>query len=286
MPTFPAPRPVTIALDQLAGTVQVVASERDDTVVTISPTHPGRASDVRLAQEVAVQLAGDVLTVAGPASLRKLVIGPKGSVDVTVEVPTGSSLSGRLAAGPLYARGPLDAVTATLPAGNASIEQAARLDLHVSAGSVVVGRVTGTADIRASAGSVRLREVIGQATVKSSAGEVTVTTLDGTLSVAGSHGAIVVGQARGTVEARTSSGGIRVDALTSGLASLRTAYGSVEVGVPEGTAAWVDAATSSGHVRNELTPTQGPGADTGPTAEIHATTSYGDIVIRRPESAA
>lgn len=284
MPTFPAPRPLTVVVDQVVGSVQVIASERDDAVVTVLPSNPGRASDARLAQETTVDLANDVLTVAGPKSLRKLVIGPKGSLTVTIEVPAGTDVGGKLAFGPLYAEGPLGAINVTASAGNVSVEQATRLDVRASAGTVVVGRVAGPTEIRSSAGSVRIREIHGDATVKSSSGDTTIGSVTGSLKVAGAHGEIVVGRVRGTVDAKASSGGIRIDSLDAGAATLDTSYGSVEVGVPEGTAAWVDAATKFGHVRNQLTPSDAPADDDGDTAEIHATTSYGDVVVRRPEA--
>ncbi|MCL1871113.1 MAG: DUF4097 domain-containing protein [Promicromonosporaceae bacterium] len=285
MPTFPAPAPITVVVDQVVGTLQVAASERDDVVVTVLPANPGKAADARLAQETTVAFANNVLTIGSPPSLRRLVIGPKGAVTVTVELPAGSDLSGKLAFGPLYTEGPLGVVDVTLSAGNGTIEQAARLDVKASAGSVVVGRVTGPADVRSSAGSVRIRELLGDTQIKSSAGDVTVGSVGGSLTVSGAHGEIVVGRVRGTVNLKTASGGIRVDSLDSGSATLRTAYGSVEVGVPEGTAAWVDASTTFGNVRNKLTPSAAPATDEGgPTAEIHASTSYGDVLVRRPES--
>ena len=73
---------------------------------------------------------------------------------------------------------------------------------------------------------------------------------------------------------------MRVGQAVRGSLVLETAYGEVEAGVREGTAAWLDVDSGSGHVRNLLTETEGPeGADE--TVEIHARTSYGDIVVRR-----
>ena len=51
--------------------------------------------------------------------------------------------------------------------------------------------------------------------------------------------------------------------------------------VPEGTAAFLDVASEHGSVRNGLTPTEGPVQDES-TAEIHASTGFGDVVVRRP----
>ena len=51
--------------------------------------------------------------------------------------------------------------------------------------------------------------------------------------------------------------------------------------MPEGTAAWLDVASDHGTVRNQLRPIEGP-VDDEATAEIHASTGYGDVIVRRP----
>src|SRR4030095_6202761 len=75
------------------GDVVVVASDRDDTVVEVEPSDPARARDVTAAGATEVRFANGTLTVTGPRwkwSLR----GGDGSVDVRIELPTGSSLRG------------------------------------------------------------------------------------------------------------------------------------------------------------------------------------------------
>jgi hypothetical protein len=61
---------------------------------------------------------------------------------------------------------------------------------------------------------------------------------------------------------------------------LETSYGTVEAGVREGTAAWLDVQSGSGRVRNLLDATEGP-EGAGETVEIRARTAYGDVVVRR-----
>ncbi len=282
MPTFPAPAPITAVLDQVAGAVHVVASDRDDAVVTVLPANPGKAADAHQAQETSVDFANGILTVGNDRSLRNVVMGPKGAVTVTIELPTGSSLSGKVAFGSLDTEGALGAVDVTLAAGNARIGDVDRLTLSASAGSIVVGRVAGTADLRASAGSVRVREIAGDATIRAANGHTTVSAVTGSLTVQGAHGEVVVGRVAGRLVAKAASGSLRVESLESGRVDLTTSYGSVEVGVPLGTAALLDVSSKSGAVRNRLQPTGGPVADEA-TAEIHASTGYGDVVVRRPE---
>ncbi|WP_425955860.1 DUF4097 family beta strand repeat-containing protein [Xylanimonas sp. McL0601] len=283
MTSFPVSAQITAVVDLTVGTLHVVASDRDDVVVTILPTNPGKAADARTAQDTTVEFANDVLTVQGPRSVKQYLMGARGTVDATIELPTGSTLTGKVWAGSLYTEGRLASVDVTVSAGSARIDEAGRLGLRASAGSVVVGRVTGPTDVRAAAGSVRVREVVGDAVVKSSNGDTTIGSVTGSLTVSGAHGEIIIGRVRGTVNAKASSGGIRVDSIDAGSLTLATSYGSVEVGVPEGTAAWLDASSKYGNVRNLLEPSDAP-VDEGNAVEVHATTSYGDVIVRRPES--
>jgi len=278
MPTFPAPVPVPVVVDLLVGSLHVVASERDDVVVTVLPADPSKARDVRAAEEVRVdQVAGSV-TITGPRWKQYLAFNA-GTPAVTVELPVGTDLSGT--ASSLYAEGTLGTVAVTVNAGDARVEDAGRLDLKASAGSVVVGRATGATSIKASAGSVRITEFAGEGTIRASNGTTTVGSVTGSLHVAGAHADVAVGTVRGALTAKAAYAGIRVDRVESGTVTLTTAYGSIEVGVPEGTAAWLDVASDHGTVRNQLSPTDGPVEDEA-TAEIHASTGYGDILVRRP----
>ena len=71
-----------------------------------------------------------------------------------------------------------------------------------------------------------------------------------------------------------------VHQAAGGSLDLATSYGTVEAGVREGTPAWLDLESSSGRVRNLLTPSDAPDGSEEPL-RIRARTSYGDIVVRR-----
>lgn len=280
MPTFRATGPVPVVVDVPFGNLHVVAGDRDDVVVTVLPADPTRSGSVRAAEETRVEQQGDTVTIVYPAAWRQYVLPfAAGGARVTIEVPTGSHLSGK--AGSLYAEGRLGTVDLRLNGGDARLADVARLDLDVSAGSVVAGHVTAGANVRAGAGSVRLAELTGDARVHARNGTTDVGAVTGSLEVSGVHGDVVVGTVRGTVKAKAAAGGIRVDRVESGALTLTTSYGSIEVGVPHGTAAWLDVGSRHGTIRNELTTADGPAADDA-TVEIHAGTGYGDVLVRRP----
>lgn len=279
MPTYPAPGPVPVLVDVPFSNLYVVAGERDDVVVTVLPTDPSSTGSVRAAQDVRVDRDGETVAITYPGSWKQFVRPfSAGTANITVELPAGSDVRGK--AGSLLAEGRLGTVDLTLSAGDARVDEAERVELKAAAGSVVVGRVTGTATVRASAGSVRLTHVAGDATVRATNGTTTVESVTGTLDVTGAHAEIAVGRVRGTVTARSAHAGIRVDRVESGAVDLTTSYGSIEVGVPEGTAAWLDVGSQHGSVRNQLTPTDGTAQEEA-TAEVRASTGYGDVIVRR-----
>lgn len=280
MPTYPALTPVPVVVDVPFGNLHVVAGERDDVVVTVLPADPAKSGSVRAAEETRVSRDGDAVTIVYPNSWKQYVLPfAAGGALVNIEVPAGSSLSGK--AGSLYAEGRLGNVDLTLNGGDARVDEAARLDLKVSAGSVVVGRATGPTDVRASAGGVRVTEFAGEGTVRASNGTTTIGSVTGTLDVVGAHAEITVGRVHGTLSVKSAHAGIRVDRVESGSVTASTSYGSIEINVPEGTAAWLDVNSEHGAVRNQLTPTEGP-VENEATAEIHASTGWGDIIVRRP----
>jgi DUF4097 and DUF4098 domain-containing protein YvlB len=288
---FPTPGPVVLDAELGWARLEVVASDRADTVVTVRPHRPDRSGDVRLASDTTVELAGGVVQIRTPRSWRFNPLGPsKDSVDVLVELPEGSELRGRLAAGNLLARGALGAVTFRTSAGDLRVDEAGPLELHSSAGAITVGRAAGTVTLSASAGAVRVREIAGDATVTCNNGSTTIGEITGTLAVKSAHADVTVENARGDVSIKGSYGSTVVERIDRGQVRIESGYGSIDVGVPEGVAAWLDLGSKSGLVRSELEPTSAPGAD-GPdgvdaaaTVEIHAQTSWGDVTVRRPQA--
>jgi hypothetical protein len=69
--------------------------------------------------------------------------------------------------------------------------------------------------------------------------------------------------------------------VARGSVQLGTAMGDMEVGIAEGTAAWLDLNTGFGQVRNLLDNAAAP-AESDETVEVRGRTAYGDITIRRP----
>jgi DUF4097 and DUF4098 domain-containing protein YvlB len=142
-----------------------------------------------------------------------------------------------------------------------------------------VGRVAGSADVKSGSGMVRIGELDGAAIVKSARSTVTIGKAGGERTIATTDGDVDVDHAEASVTARTANGSIRVGDVARGRIDLATGTGDVEVGIRVGSAAWVDAFSKYGSVRNQVPSREGP-KDFAEKAEVRARTQTGDIDIR------
>ena len=78
-----------------------------------------------------------------------------------------------------------------------------------------------------------------------------------------------------------ADGDVRVGEVVRGTVVLETKVGDLEVGIREGTAAWLDVSAMAGKVHNALDAVGVP-EPSAETVDVRARTSFGDVVIRRP----
>jgi DUF4097 and DUF4098 domain-containing protein YvlB len=165
-------------------------------------------------------------------------------------------------------------------AGDVEFDKAGPVDLHSGAGAITVDQISGHAEITTGSGRLRVSQIDGSAVIKNSNGDTWVGEITGDLRVNAANGAITVGRAAADVTASSANGEIRIDDLTRGSASLKTGFGEIHFGIHAGTAAKVDAYTRLGTVRNSMEAAESP-EPSDEVLEVHARTSFGDIVIRR-----
>ncbi|SES45293.1 DUF4097 family beta strand repeat-containing protein [Actinokineospora terrae] len=280
MPKFDTPEPIAITLELGTGTVRITAGDRVDTTVDVRPTDPAEESDVQAAERVRVEYANGVLQVVGPKARVFDFSRKTRSVDVTIEVPTGSRLSGDVRMGDLTTTGVLGEFRYKTSMGNVQLERTGPLRVDTSAGHITAEGIAGDAEVHTGSGRVHLGTVDGSLVVKNSNGGTEVGTVTGDVRVRSANGDITVEQAGAGVEAKSSLGAIRVGRIARGSIELGTAMGDLEIGIAEGTAAWLDVSTGFGQVRNLLTDATRP-EESDETAEVHAHTSFGAITIRR-----
>jgi DUF4097 and DUF4098 domain-containing protein YvlB len=280
MSHFETPQPISVVLDLRVADVRVAAGQRADTVVHVRPSDASDRDDVDAAEHTRVEYADGRLLVKGPRRLREWSpFGEGGSIDVDIELPAGSDVSGRTAAGGFRLTGPLGRCELKTSAGQISLDRAARVKL-TTAGDITLERVTGDAELVTATGEVRAGAIDGSAVVKNSNGDTRIGEVGGELRVKAANGDIEVEHSHGSVSATSANGRIRIGSIHRGSVSAATANGHIEVGIADGVAAWLDLHTHYGHVDNGLDATEGPGS-ADEQVEVRARTGFGDITIRR-----
>ena len=277
MPAFPVTGPVDADLDVSIGSVDVVATDRADVVAEVVATHPGRSGDESLARESTVALEGGRLRVRVPRRLN--LFGQSDSVDVRVELPTESRLTVQCNYGSVRVRGTVGASRVTAKYGDVTMDEVGDLVLTTPYGTAEVAAVAGTLEATAGHGHVRVGRVAGAALLRGAHGTIELGEAAGPVEAATS-GPLTIDRALAGVRARSAHGAIRVRSAEGGVVQLENGYAAVEVGVPAGVAAWVDAASKHGAVRNELTPDP-TAAASDRTVELHLQTDWSDVIVRR-----
>lgn len=278
MPSFDTPEPISATAHVSAGSIWFTAGDRLDTVVEVRPRDPKREQDVRSADQTEVTYSSGLLTVRTPK--QRYLFGRTGTVDVLVELPTGSRIDMTGAWAQVLGEGRLGEVRVKTSSGDVRLDTTGPLQLTASHGSITIGRVEGKADITTSSGSLRVGTVDGPAVLKNSHGTTTVGAATGDLRVSGAHGDIDVDRAERSVAATTAHGTLRVGDVARGTVHLETSYGAIEVGIREGAAAWLDVSSGRGQVRNTLAESEPP-EKTEDTVKVRARTRWGNIDVRR-----
>ncbi|MET7983082.1 DUF4097 family beta strand repeat-containing protein [Streptomyces sp. NPDC005281] len=280
MPSFDTPEPISVTAEVAAGSIRFSAADRRDTVVEVRPLDPEKDRDVRAAEQTEVVYASGVLTVR---TKQRHLIGSSGAVDVTVELPTGSGIDMNCSWTQVLTEGRLGEVRVKTSAGDVRLDTTGPLNLTASHGLITVDRVEGMAEITSSTGNVRVGTVDGPAVLKNSHGSTTVGTVTGELRVSGTNGGVDIARAGTSVAGTTTNGHLRVSEVRGGEIRLETSNGSIEVGIHDGVAAWLDVSSNRGQVRNMLAASEAPEQTEG-TVAVHARSNWGNIDILRSKS--
>ncbi len=260
MPNFDTPQPITATVEISAGSVRLVATDRDDTVVEVRPRDESRSHDVKAAEQVRVDFKNGTLTVS---SQRGFSFPRRGAVVVDVALPAGSRLHASSASANITADG-----------------QYGDCKFASASGDLEVGSVVGNLKADTASGGIAVAVVNGSASVSTASGDVVIGDLDGDVKFRAASGSLMVTRLHGNVNVQAASGDVTVATAVNGGVSVQTSSGEVVVGIAEGTAAQLDLRTRSGKVRNSLAASDGP-ANGDETLVVHARTASGDVVVQR-----
>ena len=193
MQKFDTPAPISAVLDIPAGHIRLIAADRTDATVEVLPADASKGRDVKAAEQTKVEFGDGVLRITAPAE-KNQIFGQSGSIEVTVQLPAGSSVEAKAVAAEFRGVGRLGDVAFESAQGSVKLDEAASARLTLLAGDLSVGRLGGPAEISTQKGDLHIAEAV-----------------------------------RGTVTLRTESGGISVGAARGVSASLDagTTYGRV-----------------------------------------------------------
>jgi hypothetical protein len=281
MPTFDTPEPITATIDLAVGDVRISAGDRGDTIVEVHPSDASNEDDVKAAELTRVEHGSEHVVVRAPKLRSWLSRSGGGSIDVTIELPAGSEVHGAAGSADFRCDGRLGDCRIKTGLGHIRVERAGTLSLKSGIGDITVEHATGDAEITTASGEVRLHELDGGAVIKNSNGDTWVGAAGGDLRINAANGRIAVDVAHASVVAKSANGDVRLGDVARGSVVLETSLGDLEVGIREGTAAWLDVSSTAGKVHNALDAAGAP-ESSAQTVEVRARTSVGDVVIRRP----
>ncbi|MEV8394618.1 MULTISPECIES: DUF4097 family beta strand repeat-containing protein [unclassified Streptomyces] len=174
MRKFDTPTPIAAVLDITAGRVQLIAADRTDTTVEVLPANASKARDVKAAEQTEVEYTDGVLRIGTPVAKHQ-ILGPSGSIEVTVKLPVGSRVEAKAAGAEFRAVGRLGDVSFDGAHGVTKVDEATSVRLTALAGDVSVGRLSGPAEISTQKGDIHIAEAVrGTVVLRTESGDVSV----------------------------------------------------------------------------------------------------------------
>ncbi len=174
MQKFDTPAAISAVLDIPAGRIQVIAADRAETTVEVRPANASKGRDVKAAEQTKVEFGDGVLRITAPTE-KNQILGAPGSIEVTVQLPVGSSIEAKAAGAEFRGVGRLGDVACEGANGVVKIDEAASVRVAAYAADVTVGRLTGPAEISTQKGDIHIVEAItGTVVLRTQMGDVTV----------------------------------------------------------------------------------------------------------------
>lgn len=243
-----------VAVENMAGgSVTVETGPRPD-LVEVSLN----AEDERYLGEVSVRHDGEQLRVTFPPQLFRDT-----SAHLRLAVPDGLTFAISTGSADVSVSAPMARSKIASGSGDVTLGAATDLECTTGSGGLAVARVAGRAARLASgSGDITVGEARCPLTAKSGSGDVVVRAL---------HDA--------DLQASSGSGDIAV-AATTGSVLLRSASGSLTVGIADGLPAWLDLNSVSGEIRIAVESAAQPRPGQR-YLSVRARTASGDIAVYR-----
>jgi hypothetical protein len=246
------------------GVEHVVVDNFGSGSITIEPGQGGvveaslDAGDQRYLDEVQVRHDHDRLRLSFPTQIFRNT-----PSHLRLGVPDGLTYAIRTGSADISVSAAINRSTIVSGSGDIHVGEARDLECSTGSGDISVARVGGrAAQVSSGSGDLTVAEVHCPLSAKSGSGDVVVKSV---------HHA--------DVQAKSGSGDIAVSA-TTGSVDLRSASGSLTIGVADNLPAWLDLSSTSGEIRIDLESTGQPEPGE-PYVSLRARTASGDIAVYR-----
>jgi DUF4097 and DUF4098 domain-containing protein YvlB len=173
MQKFDTTAPIAAIVRIPAGRVQCIAADRADATVEILPADASKSRDVKAAEQTTIEYADGVLRIEVPA--KNQLLGPSGSIEVTVKLPSGSRVEAKTGSAEFRAVGRLGDVVFDGAYRQIKIDEAASVQLTAVDGDIEIGRLGGPAEISTARGDIRISEAVrGTVVLRTQSGDISV----------------------------------------------------------------------------------------------------------------
>lgn len=259
---FQCPTPVDVLARLNAGSLEIVAEDRQTATVDVAPYDNSDASRAA-AENTRVDLRDGRLIVEAPESGGWSWRWRSQRLRVNIRVPLDCTLQLKVASADASCHG-----------------RFASASVNSASGDVYLEHVAGELSVNTASGDVRLIEVGGQLRVNAASGDLTAQIVHGEITAHAASGDLEVEQADAGLRATTASGDVRIGTARRGTFRINCASGDVSIGVAQGTGVWLDLTTMSGSTRSDLAVSDSDGTRQHDLS-LQVRTASGDITVHR-----
>jgi DUF4097 and DUF4098 domain-containing protein YvlB len=253
---FATTGPISADITLPVGAIDVTAQQTD--TVTVSLTAGNKAGQ-ELLEKTEVSFDDGTLLVR---THKHLNIRGNASLDLSIGLPEGSSVTAETASGDLRLSGELGS-----------------LKIKTASGDVKAERISGDAEVNTASGDVRLDTVSGDVRVNTASGDASIGQVGGDIIAKTASGDVEISQAGQSATVKTASGDVEIASISTGLADVTTVSGDATIAVEPGVAVYLDLSALSGDLRSDLD--SDGDAEGEASLTISCRTVSGDVRIRR-----
>jgi DUF4097 and DUF4098 domain-containing protein YvlB len=161
-----------------------------------------------------------------------------------------------------------------------------RIAAKTASGDLRLGEIAGGAQVKTASGDVSIQGVEDDSALQTVSGDVEVQRIDATFTARTVSGDVEIGRVRAPLTLGTTSGDVAVKVVEAGEVRIQTVSGDARVGVAQGTAVWMDAASVSGDLNSDLGVVEDAPADDTGVVPLQVKTVSGDVSFVRAAVAA